>query len=80
MATTNALKIKVRVMLQPAVSQPVRLMASPTLVPRPDYYYCQSVASLLMYGALSDEMGLSFTIVDGPCQYSHSLVHVPQGS
>jgi hypothetical protein len=30
---------------------------------RPDFYYCQTVADLLMWGALSDErMGLPFTI------------------
>jgi hypothetical protein len=31
---------------------------------QPDFYYCQTIASLLMWGALSDERtGLSFTIV-----------------
>jgi hypothetical protein len=31
---------------------------------RPDLYYCQTVAGLLMWGAFSDEMtGLSFTRV-----------------
>jgi hypothetical protein len=39
---------------------------------RPDFYYCQTVACLLMWGALSEErMGLSFTIAAGPCQYRH---------
>jgi hypothetical protein len=34
---------------------------------RPDLYYCQSAAGLLMWGALSDERtGLSFTIAAGP--------------
>jgi hypothetical protein len=34
---------------------------------RPDFYFCQTVASLLMWGALSDErVGLSFTIAAGP--------------
>jgi hypothetical protein len=33
---------------------------------RPDFYYCQTVAGLLMYGSLSDERtGLSFIIADG---------------
>jgi hypothetical protein len=33
---------------------------------RPDLYYCQTVACLLMWGAVSDERtGLSFTIVAG---------------
>jgi hypothetical protein len=34
---------------------------------RPDYYYCQTVACLMMWGALSDERtGLSFAIAAGP--------------
>jgi hypothetical protein len=41
--------------------------------PRPDSYYCQTVAGLLMWGALSDgRTGLPFTIVAGPHQRSHS--------
>jgi hypothetical protein len=45
---------------------------------RPDFYYCQTVAGLLMWGALSDErMGLSFTIAAGPSQRSHFRVQVP---
>jgi hypothetical protein len=45
---------------------------------RPDFYYCQTVAGLLMWGALSDERtGLSFTIAAGPRQRSHSQVRVP---
>jgi hypothetical protein len=44
---------------------------------RPDFYYCQAVAGLLMWGALSDErMGLSFTIAAGAHQRSHSSVRV----
>jgi hypothetical protein len=38
---------------------------------RPDFYYCQTVAGLLMWGALSEERtSLSFTIAAGPCQHS----------
>jgi hypothetical protein len=34
---------------------------------RPDFYYCQTVAGLLMWGALSDvRTGLSFIIAAGP--------------
>jgi hypothetical protein len=45
---------------------------------RPDLYYCQTVASLLILGALSDERtGLSFTVAAGPRQRSHFLVRVP---
>jgi hypothetical protein len=48
---------------------------------RPDFYYCQRVAGLLMWGALSDERtGLPFTIAAGPRQLSHSLVRVPRDS
>jgi hypothetical protein len=50
----------------------------PTWVLRPDFYYCQIVASLLMWGALSDERtGLSFTTAAGPRQRSHSRVRIP---
>jgi hypothetical protein len=45
---------------------------------RPDYYSCQTVAGLLLWGALSDERtGLSFTIAGGPRQRSLSRVRVP---
>jgi hypothetical protein len=48
---------------------------------RPDFYYCQTVAGLLMWGALSDERtGLSFTIAAGPHQRSHSRVRIPWDS
>jgi hypothetical protein len=44
---------------------------------RPDFYYCQTVAGLFMWGALSDERtGLSFTISAGPRQCSHSWFQV----
>jgi hypothetical protein len=42
---------------------------------RPDFYCCQTVAGLLMWGALSDERtGLPFTIAAGPRQRSHFRV------
>jgi hypothetical protein len=48
---------------------------------RPDFYYCQTVAVLLMSGALSDERtGLSLKIAAGPRQRSHSRVRVPWDS
>jgi hypothetical protein len=48
---------------------------------RPDFYYCQTVAGLLMRGALSEERaGLSFTIVVGPRQRSHSEILVSLNS
>jgi hypothetical protein len=40
---------------------------------RPDFYYCQTIEGVLMWGALSDERtGLPFTIATGPRQRSHS--------
>jgi hypothetical protein len=48
---------------------------------RPDFYYCRTVAGLLIWGALADERtGLSFTISAGPRQRSHSRVPVPWDS
>jgi hypothetical protein len=48
---------------------------------RADFYYCQTVAGLLMWGTISDEgTGLLFTIAAGPRQRSHSRVRVPQDS
>jgi hypothetical protein len=46
-----------------------------------DFYYCQTVPGLLMWGSLSDERSdLSFTIPTGPCQRNHSRVRVPRDS
>jgi hypothetical protein len=48
---------------------------------RPDLYYCQTVAGLLRWGALSDERtGLPFTIAAGARQHSNSWVRVPWDS
>jgi hypothetical protein len=45
---------------------------------RPDLCYCQTVAGLFMWGALSDERtGLSFITAAGPRQRSHSRVRGP---
>jgi hypothetical protein len=44
---------------------------------RPDFYYCQPVAGLSMWGALSDERtGLSFTIAPDPRHRSYFRVRV----
>jgi hypothetical protein len=44
---------------------------------RPDFYYCQTVADLLVWDALSDQRtGLTFTIAAGPRQRSYSRVRV----
>jgi hypothetical protein len=51
---------------------------APTWGLQPDFYYCQTVAGLLMWGALSGERtGVSFTIAADPHQRSHSQVEVP---
>jgi hypothetical protein len=48
---------------------------------RPDFYYCQTVAGLLMWCAVSDEKTcLSFTIAASPRQRSHFWVWVPRDS
>jgi hypothetical protein len=47
----------------------------------PDFYYCQTVAGLLMWGALSNKRtGLMFAIFAVPRQRTHSLVPVPWDS
>jgi hypothetical protein len=50
---------------------------------RPDFYYCQKIAGLLMWGALSDERtGLSFTMYNVQYVYilhvilRHSFTHL----
>jgi hypothetical protein len=66
-------------MLRPTVSRPCN--KAPIWGLRPDLYYCQTVAGLLMWGALSDERtGLSSTIAAGPRRRSHSRVGVPWDS
>jgi hypothetical protein len=51
---------------------------APTWGSRSDFYYCQTVAGLLLWGALSDERtGLSFTIAAGLRERSYSRVRVP---
>jgi hypothetical protein len=45
---------------------------APICCPRPDFYYCQTVAGLLMWGSLSKKWtDLSFTTAAGPRQRSH---------
>jgi hypothetical protein len=54
---------------------------SPIWVLRPEFYYCQTIACLLIWGALSDERtSLSFTVSAVPRQRSHSQVSVPWDS
>jgi hypothetical protein len=48
---------------------------------RPDFYYYQRVAGVLMWSALSDERtGLPFIISAGPRQRNHSWVWFPRSS
>jgi hypothetical protein len=48
---------------------------------RQGFYYCQTVAGLLMWGALyNGRTGLPFTVAAGPRQRSHSWVPVPRDS
>jgi hypothetical protein len=48
---------------------------------QPDFYYCQTVVGLLMWGALSDERtSMTFTIAADPHQHRHSRVRVPWDS
>jgi hypothetical protein len=58
-------------MLRPTVSRPVGQSASLSRnkALRPDFCYCQTVAGLLMWGALCDERaGLSFCCCPSPAQ------------
>jgi hypothetical protein len=48
---------------------------------RPDFYYCQTAAGLLIWGSFSNEgTGLSVTIAPGPRQRSYFRVRVPWDS
>jgi hypothetical protein len=48
---------------------------------RPDLYYCQTLAGLLMWGVLSDERtGLSFAFSAGPRRRRYSRIRVPWDS
>jgi hypothetical protein len=54
---------------------------APIWGPRPDFFYCQTIAGLLMWGAFSVERtGLSFTIAADPRQRIQSLVRVTRNS
>jgi hypothetical protein len=69
--------------LRPTVSRPdcLEKKKAPIWGLRPDFYYCQTVAGLLIWGALFDERtGLSFTIAAGPQQRSLSRNRVPWDS
>jgi hypothetical protein len=63
-------------MLRPTVSRPSLFWnKAPMWGLRPDFYYYQTVAGLLIWGSVSDERtDLSFIIAAGPRQRSHSRV------
>jgi hypothetical protein len=68
-------------MLRPTVSRQSVLVSSNHLGRKTRFSFCQTVAGLLMWGALSEERaGLPFIIVAGPRQRSHSWVRVPRHS
>jgi hypothetical protein len=47
---------------------------TPIWGPRPDFYYCQTIVGIFMWGALSDgRTGLSFTTYSVKCVY---ILHV----
>jgi hypothetical protein len=74
-------RLSLRLMLRPTISRPVYLWINHPSGTYDQIYYCQIVAGLLMWDALSDERtGLSFSIVAGPRQRSHSQVQVPWDS
>jgi hypothetical protein len=75
------LGLSLSLMLRPTVSRPVCLGKKHPSGAYADFNYCQSVAGLLMCGALSDERtDLSFTIVAGLRQRSHSRIQAPSDS
>jgi hypothetical protein len=68
-------------MLRPTVSRSVCLGIKCLYGANDQILYCQTVAALLLWGALSDEMTvLSFKIAADPRQCSHSRVRVPWDS
>jgi hypothetical protein len=68
-------------MLRPMVSRPVSVLVKRHLG-RPDFYYCQTFAGLLMWDAFffDERTGLSFTIAAGLRQRSLSRFRAPWSS
>jgi hypothetical protein len=58
-------EVEIKVMLQLTVIRPVCFGVRPPSGAQDQIYYCQTVADLLMRGALSDEMTQSFRYSDG---------------
>jgi hypothetical protein len=74
--------VKVKVRLRPTVSLPICLGVKHLYEAYDQIFIAvKTVASLLIWGALSDERtGLPFTIAAGPRQRSHSWVRFPRDS
>jgi hypothetical protein len=74
-------QIKLKVTLRLEVSQPVWLGVKLHFGPRPDLYYYQAVAALVICGSLSDERtALSFTTAADPRQRDESWVRFQRDS
>jgi hypothetical protein len=76
-----SLSLSLSLILRPTVSRPVCLaIKHPSGAYDQLFYYCQSIAGVLMWGAISDERtGLSFIITAGLRQHSHFLGPSPVG-
>jgi hypothetical protein len=73
---TDYHKVKVNV-CRPVLSS----CQAPTWGPRPNFYYCQTFAGLLIWDALPDERtSLPFTIADCPRQHTLFRARVPRNS
>jgi hypothetical protein len=68
-----SVNVKVKVMLRPTVNRPVCLGVKHSSGAYDQIFISQTVTSLFIWGALSDERtGLPYTITAGPRQRSHS--------
>jgi hypothetical protein len=82
LANLSVLNVESSLTLRSTVSRPVFSWNKAVIWSlRRDFYCCQTVAGMLIWGALSDErMGLSFITAAGPRQHSHSRARVPWDS
>jgi hypothetical protein len=77
----SIIKVKVKIILRRRSDGQSVSVSSAIRGLRPHFYYCQTVAGLLMWSALYEERtGLPFTMAAGPRQRSHSWVRVPRDS
>jgi hypothetical protein len=74
--TDHKIKNKVKVMLRPTVG-PFILVSGTHTGPKTRFYFCQTIAGLLMWSALfNGTTGLSYTIAAVPRQRNHSRVRL----